>query len=206
MDDLHDRQGAVLQLLPALSPDLAGSAADRRPHHALRQAGHGAAADVRSPKSARSPSGILPPARRFDAIGETCYRSWTMTVGEARAAGRRAGRPARGRQGAAAGQEGRTADRRQCRARPDDQAVRACASCRTRCFTARRSARLRLYFPSSIERRRAASTASATSLRQPVARPSVPRARRPSCRWGWSPAGAASPGSSPLSAASEAAP
>ena len=39
------RQGAVLQLLPALSPDLAGSAADRRPHHALRQARHGAAAD-----------------------------------------------------------------------------------------------------------------------------------------------------------------
>lgn len=29
----------------------------------------------------------LAPQQRFDAIGETCYRSWTMTVGEARAAG-----------------------------------------------------------------------------------------------------------------------
>ncbi len=39
------RQGTVLQLLPPLPPDLARSAADRRPHHALRQARHGAAAD-----------------------------------------------------------------------------------------------------------------------------------------------------------------
>ena len=29
----------------------------------------------------------LVPGERLDAIGETCYRSWTMTVGEARAAG-----------------------------------------------------------------------------------------------------------------------
>ena len=29
----------------------------------------------------------LAPGESFDAIGETCYRSWTMTVGEARAAG-----------------------------------------------------------------------------------------------------------------------
>ena len=29
----------------------------------------------------------LLPGERLDAIGETCYRSWTMTVGEARAAG-----------------------------------------------------------------------------------------------------------------------
>ena len=57
----------------------------------------------------------------FDAIGETCYRSLTMTVAEARAAKRRAGRPARRRQGAGAGEEGRTADHRQRRARPDDQ-------------------------------------------------------------------------------------
>ena len=57
------RQGPLLQLLPALSPDLAGSAADRRAHHALRQARHGAAAESRSPRSARSPSAISRPAR-----------------------------------------------------------------------------------------------------------------------------------------------
>ena len=61
----------------------------------------------------------------FDAIGETCYRSFTMTIGDARAQARRAGRPARRRQGAGAGEEGRTADHRQRRARPDHPAVRA---------------------------------------------------------------------------------
>ena len=43
----------------------------------------------------------------FDAIGETCYRTWIMTIGEARGAGRHAVRPAGGRQGDGAGQEGR---------------------------------------------------------------------------------------------------
>ena len=57
------RQGAVLQLLPALSPDLAGSAADRRAHHALRPAGHGAAADPGRRGLRASPSAISPPAR-----------------------------------------------------------------------------------------------------------------------------------------------
>ena len=46
------------------------------------------------PRFARSPSWIPPPATRLDAIGETCYRSWTMTVGEARMAGALSGRPA----------------------------------------------------------------------------------------------------------------
>ena len=57
------RQGPLLQLLPPLSPDLARSAADRRAHHALRQARHGAAAQSRSPKSAPSPSATSPSAR-----------------------------------------------------------------------------------------------------------------------------------------------
>ena len=59
----------------------------------------------------------------FDAIGETCYRSWTMTAKRGARQGRGAGRPARGRQGAEGGQEGRTADQPQCRARSDDAAV-----------------------------------------------------------------------------------
>ena len=55
---------ALLHLLPALSSDLARSAADLRPRRALRQGRHGAAAGARRPKSAPSPSAISPPARR----------------------------------------------------------------------------------------------------------------------------------------------
>ena len=105
------RQGAVLQLLPALPSDVAGSAADGGAHHALRQARHGAAAD---------------PGRRGLRARQARSRRWRDLRCDRRdllplldddgrrgpRQGRRAGRPAGGRQGAAGGQEGRAADHR----------------------------------------------------------------------------------------------
>ena len=117
------RPGALLQLLPALPSDLARSAADGRAHHALRPADM-----VPLPRPVAEVCAVakrdLAAGETFDAIGETCYRSWTMTVDDARASQRRSGRPSGGRQGAEAGEEGRTAHHRQFRARPHHPPLR----------------------------------------------------------------------------------
>ena len=55
-----------------------------RAHHALRQARHGAAAEP-GRRSLRGRQARSAAGETFDAIGETCYRGWTMTAAEARA-------------------------------------------------------------------------------------------------------------------------
>ena len=124
----------------------------------------------------------------FDAIGETCYRSWTMTVGEARAKravpvglleGGKVLKPVR--KG-----ELLTADN----AAPDQT---------TRLFALRRLQDEMLYGALKADglTSPARSTAAAPPRRPRSAdwsagpRPSARQAPPPSCRWGWSPAGAA---------------
>ena len=84
MDDLHVGKGPYYSLLPALPSDLAGSAADRRPHHALRQARHGAAADAGRRSLRASPSAISPPARPSMRSARPATARWTMTAADAR--------------------------------------------------------------------------------------------------------------------------
>ena len=116
------RQGAVLQLLPAVSPDVAGSAADGGPHRAAWQAGYGAAA-LSGGRGLRG--GQARPQARRDV---RCDRRDLLPLLDDD--GRRgaseqgcAGRPAGGRQGAEAGPEGRIADDGKCCAGRDDTAL-----------------------------------------------------------------------------------
>ena len=124
MDDLHVGKGPYYSFCPALSPDLARSAADGRAHHALRQAGHGAAADT----GRRGLRGSQ--ARSCRGRDLRCDRRDLLPLvdddgGRSARARRRAGRPAGRRQGAEGGQERRVADHPKRRAGPDHEAVRA---------------------------------------------------------------------------------
>ncbi len=105
------RHRAVLQLLPPLPPDLAGGAADRGAHRALRPARHGAAARAGG-RGLRARQAR--PRRRRDL---RCHRRDLLPLLDddgRRRAGEpgRSRRPARGRQGAAAGQPRASCSRR----------------------------------------------------------------------------------------------
>ena len=69
----------------------------------------------------------------FDAIGETCYRSFDHDHRRRPRATGRPGRPARRRQGHRPGQEGRPADRAPTPHPTRPRAFSRCANCRTPC-------------------------------------------------------------------------
>ena len=79
----EDRQGAVLQLLPALPPDQPGGAADGGAGPCSTQARHDAPLPQPVAEVARSPSAISA-GETLRQIGEADYRGWTHDGQDAR--------------------------------------------------------------------------------------------------------------------------
>ena len=140
----------------------------------------------------------------FDAIGETCYRSWTMTAGDARDKGAVPVGLLEGGKVLKPVRKGELLTTRNAAPDPTTQAVRAAPA------PGPDAERRRKRDPSLSRRRIAVERAALLAqLDRPQPRrfdrfgraawsagprPSARRARRPWCRSGWSPAGAACPG------------
>jgi predicted homoserine dehydrogenase-like protein len=126
----EDRQGPVFHLLPALSPDSAGSAADLRARRALRQADMVPLAKPVAEVCAW-PRSDLKPGETLDAIGEYTYRAWIMTAAEARAKNAVPCGLIAGRHGDGAHPQRRAAHLCQCRGPRIRARSSSCAAART---------------------------------------------------------------------------